>query len=176
MVRSRTLRVSALVSAIVLPVAFLTAPTAVAAPTATITPVVGGLAAPRGIAFDGKGAMYVSESGVAGAGSEGLTKTGKVDKFLPGASTPTWSTQFNSLYVTEDPTAPPDVLGPEGISAIGNGCTKNSNGNRSGCQVLMIKSESTPGVLDASGGAVNDPQAGHLYRLDAASGAPTDLA
>jgi hypothetical protein len=151
----------------------VTAPPAVAAPAATITPVVGGLAAPRGIAFDGKGAMYVAESGVAGAGEAGLTHTGKVDKFLPGATTPTWSTGFNSLYVTEDPTQPPDVLGPAGLTAIGNGCTKNSHGNRSGCQVLMITSESTPGVLAATGGTVNDPQAGHLWRLDAASGAAT---
>jgi hypothetical protein len=40
----------------------------------------------------------------------------------------------------------------------------------------MITSESTPGVLDATGGAINDPEAGHLFRLDGASGAVTDLA
>jgi glucose/arabinose dehydrogenase len=53
---------------------------------------------------------------------------------------------------------------------------KNSHGQRNGCQVQMITSESTPGVLDASNDAVNDPQAGHLFRLDGASGAVTDLA
>jgi hypothetical protein len=53
---------------------------------------------------------------------------------------------------------------------------KNSHGQRNGCQVQMITSESTPGVLDASNGAVNDPQAGHLFRLDGASGAVTNLA
>jgi glucose/arabinose dehydrogenase len=148
-------------------------PAAAAGSSASITPVLGGLAAPRGIAFDGKGSMYVAESGVAGAGPAGLTHTGKVDKFAWGRTTPTWSTGFNSLYVSEDPTAPPDVLGPAGLSAIGNGCMKNSHGVRNGCQVLMITGESTPGVLAATGNAVNDPQAGHLYRLDGATGAAT---
>src|SRR4051794_9776403 len=95
-----TLRGSMLVSTLALPVALMTATPAVAAPAATITPVVGGLAAPRGIAFDGKGAMYVAESGVAGPGAAGLTMTGKVDKFLPGGTKPTWSTPFHSLYLT----------------------------------------------------------------------------
>ncbi len=172
--RGRAVRVPVIVSAIALVVSVVAVtPTVGASPSATITPVVGGLAAPRGIAFDGKGAMYVAESGVAGPGSAGMTTTGKVDKFLPGATTPTWSTRFNSLYESEDPTAPPDVLGPNGLSAIGNGCTKNSNGNREGCQVVMITGESTPGVLESSGGAIHDPQAGHLFRLDAASGAAT---
>jgi hypothetical protein len=149
---------------------------AVAAPTVTITPVVGGLAAPRGIAFDGQGSMYVSQSGLAGSGPAGMTTTGLVSKYLWGQTTPAWSTPFNSVYVTEDPSAPPDVLGPEGISAVGNGCMKNSHGHRNGCQVQMITSESTPGLLQASGGAINNPQAGHLFRLDGASGAVTDLA
>ena len=142
-------------------------------PSVSITPVVGGLAAPRGIAFDGQGSMYVSESGVAGDGPAGMTHTGKVDKFARGATKPTWTTQFNSLYVTEDPSQPPDALGPEGISAFGNGCMKGSHGQRNGCQVQMITSESTPGILEATGGKVNDPQAGHLYRLDGATGAAT---
>ena len=145
-------------------------------PSVTITPVLGGLAAPRGIAFDGQGSMYVSESGVAGDGPAGMTHTGKVDKYRWGSTTPAWSTSFSSVYATEDPSAPPDVLGPEGISAFGRGCMKNSHGRRNGCQVQMITSESTPGVLAASDGQVNDPQAGHLYRLDGATGAPTSLA
>jgi sugar lactone lactonase YvrE len=142
----------------------------------TITPVVGGLGAPRGIAFDGLGSMYVTESGVAGPGEAGLTQTGKVDKFAWGATTPSWSTTFTSLYASEDPTAPPDVLGPEGISALGNGCMRNGNGQRNGCQIMMIMSESTPGILAASGNALNDPQAGRLYRLDGATGAATEVA
>ncbi|HEX4525653.1 MAG TPA: ScyD/ScyE family protein [Gaiellaceae bacterium] len=149
---------------------------ALAAPTVTITPVLGGLAAPRGIAFDGQGSMYLSQSGLAGAGPAGMTHTGLVNKYLWGQTTPAWSVGFNSLYSTEDPSAPPDVLGPEGISAVGNGCMKQSKGQRNGCQVQMITSESTPGILAATGGAVNDPQAGHLFRLDGASGAVTDLA
>jgi hypothetical protein len=149
---------------------------ALAAPTVTITPVLGGLAAPRGIAFDGQGSMYLSQSGLAGPGEAGMTHTGLVSKYPFDQTTPAWSVGFNSVYATEDPSAPPDVLGPEGISAIGNGCMKNSNGQRNGCQVQMISSESTPGVLAATGGAVNDPEAGHLFRLDGASGAVTDLA
>ncbi|GAB4003703.1 ScyD/ScyE family protein [Nocardioides ultimimeridianus] len=144
-------------------------------PSVTITPVVGGLAAPRGIAFDGQGSMYVSESGVAGDGPAGITRTGRVDKYRWGSTTPAWSTSFTSLYATEDPSQPPDVLGPEGISAFGGGCMRNSHGRRNGCQVRMITSESTPGVLAATDGQVNDPQAGHLYRLDGATGAATSL-
>ena len=149
---------------------------ALATPAVTITPVLGGLAAPRGIAFDGQDSMYLSQSGLAGAGEVGMTHTGLVSKYAWGQTTPAWSVGFNSLYVTEDPSAPPDVLGPAGISAVGNGCMKQSPGQRNGCQVQMITSESTPGILAASGGAVNDPEAGHLFRLDGATGAVTDMA
>lgn len=139
-----------------------------------ITPVHGlsGLAAPRGIAFDGRGTMYLAQSGLAGSGSAGLTHTGSVSAYPWGSSTPAWTTRFDSLYATEDPTAPPDVLGPEGISAFGRGCMLNSHGRRNGCQVRMIMSESTDGVA----GEVAAPQAGHLFRLDGATGAATDLA
>ncbi|TAM89284.1 MAG: ScyD/ScyE family protein, partial [Jatrophihabitans sp.] len=146
-----------------------------AAPSVSITPVIGGLAAPRGITFDGKGNMYVSESGTAGSDAAGLTHTGRVDKYAWGSKTPAWTTGFDSIYATEDPSQPPDVLGPEGISAMGNGCMKNSPGERNGCQLMMITSESTPGILAATGGAVNDPQAGHLYRLNGATGAATAM-
>jgi len=163
--RNRT-AASALSIAAVLSGLLAAAPSAAAGPSASITPVLGGLAAPRGIAFDGKGSMYIAESGVAGAGAAGLTHTGKVDKFARGATTPTWSTGFNSLYASEDPSAPPDVLGPAGLSAIGNGCMKNSHGVRNGCQVLMITGESTPGVLAATGSL----QFWHLYILNVVSG------
>lgn len=152
---------------------FVAAPPASAGPSATITPVVGGLAAPRGIAFDGMGSMYVAESGVAGAGPVGMTTSGKVDKFAWGSTTPAWSTTFNSIYAGEDPSAPPDVLGPAGVSAVGNGCMRNSHGERNGCQVLMITSLSRPGALHESGGVVDDPQAGQLFRLDGATGTAT---
>jgi sugar lactone lactonase YvrE len=148
-------------------------PGAYAGPTATITPVVGGLAAPRGIAFDGMGSMYVSESGVAGAGPAGLTHSGKVDKYAWGHTTPSWSTSFTSVYATEQPSAPPDVLGPEGITAVGKGRMRHSAGQRMGCQVLMVTGESTPGILAATDGAVTDAQAGRVFRLDGATGAAT---
>lgn len=152
---------------------------AAAAPTSAapgFTTVVSGLNAPRGIAFDGQGAMYVAESGMAGAGDAGLTQSGRVSKYAWGSTTPAWQTPFESLYVHEDPSAPPDVLGPEGISAVGNGCMKNSAGQRTGCQVMMIMSESHDGVAAETGGAVSTDQIGHLYRLDGASGAATDRA
>ena len=74
--------------------------------------------------------MYLSQSGLAGSGEAGLTHTGLVSKYVFGQTTPAWSVGFSSLYATEDPSAPPDVLGPEGISAVGNGCMKQSQGQR----------------------------------------------
>src|SRR6478609_3496320 len=168
--------------------ALVSAGAAHADPSASITPVLGGLAAPRGIAFDGRGSMYVAESGVAGDGPAGLTQTGKVSKYRWGRTTPSWSTPFSSVYATEDPSAPPDVLGPEGLSATSSRCSAHRRDDRSShgryrwhhrshsksCSVSMIMSESTPGVAAASGGAVNAPQAGHLFKLNSATGAPTD--
>jgi glucose/arabinose dehydrogenase len=139
--------------------------------TPSITPVLGGLAAPRGITFDARGAMYVSESGLAGSGPVGMTHTGAVVKFNRGSTTAAWTRKFNSLYVTEDPSQPPDVLGPEGLSATANGCRRHDDRHRPACRVLMITSESTPGVLAATGGAVHDPQAGRLFRLNGDTGA-----
>jgi hypothetical protein len=142
----------------------------------TITTRVGNLNAPRGVAFDGLGNLYVSQSGVAGPGTEGLTHSGVVSQYLPGATHPKWETGFESVYLTEDPSMPPDVLGPEGISAVGNGCMKNSSGQRNGCQVAVIMSESHDGISDSTGGAVNTTQMGHLFRIDGATGAATDKA
>lgn len=170
----RTLALGATATA--LAASTLVGPGAQASGSPQITPVLGGLAAPRGIAFDGQGSMYVAQSGVAGAGPAGMTESGRVGKYAWGQTTPAWETSFSSLYVTEDPSAPPDVLGPEGVSATGNGCMKHSSGQRRGCQVLMIMSESTPGVDAATGGAVDAPQAGHLYRLDGATGSASSQA
>jgi hypothetical protein len=142
-------------------------------PSVSIRPVLGGLAAPRGITFDARGAMYVSESGVAGTGSAGMTHTGKVVKYKRGSTTPQWTTGFNSLFVTEDPSQPPDVLGPEGLSSMSNGCARETHHRRPACRVVMITSESTPGVRHATGGAVIDRQAGRLFRLNGATGAAT---
>lgn len=145
-----------------------------AAPTGaapSITTVIPGLNAPRGVTFDGKGNMYVAEAGVAGTGDFGLTHSGRVSKYAAGSSTAAWRTGFESVYVTEEEGQPPDVLGPSGISAVGNGCMNNSPGQRTGCQLLMIMAESHDGIAAASGGAVNTQQMGHLFRLDGASGA-----
>ena len=129
-----------------------------APPSPTITPVLGGLSTPRGIAFDGQGAMYISESGAAGTQTAGLTRTGKVSKYPKGWHKPAWTHTFTSFY-GPSPGGGSDVLGPEGISAMGNRCT-NGNGGRTGwnrrwhrhdCQVAVIMSESTPGILKDSG-------------------------
>ena len=64
------------------------------------------------------------------------------------------------MFATEDPTQPPDMLGPEGVSANGNGCNKNNTG----CQVLVIMSESHAGT--GTGG-----QTGELLGFDAVTGA-----
>jgi len=86
---------------------------------ATVTPLITGLNAPRGVAFDGQGSLYVSESGKAGPGPFGLTRTGRVSKYAWGRR-PVLADVVRILYATVDPTQPPDHLGPEGISAVGN--------------------------------------------------------
>jgi glucose/arabinose dehydrogenase len=148
------------------------------------TPVITGLNSPRGITFDSAGSMYVSESGVAGSGEAGIATLGRVRKYPAGSTTPAWSTGFESLYVTEDPTQPPDVLGPAGISAFGTSCFVGVSsttpwlapGSSSICTVRMIISLSHDGIAAETGGAVNTTQMGHLFGLDPASGAAKDLA
>ena len=142
----------------------------------TITPVVGGLNGPRGVAFDGQGSMYVAEAGNyfnIAPGPFGVSHTGKVSKFALSGGAPSlvWSTLFDSVY--DSAHGGPEVLGPAGVSALGSGCMKNSNGMREGCQVLAIISESKDGV-NATTPGLRFSQIGHLYRLDGATGAPTD--
>jgi hypothetical protein len=154
------------------------APVAAGTPQVTFKTVISGLNAGRGITFDGQGNMYVSESGKAGAGPAGLTHTGKVSKYARGSKTASWSTSFESLYVTEDPSQPaPDVLGPEGISALGSSCTKKDEerDDRNTCQIRLITSESHDGIAAATGGAVNTTQAGHLFKLNGRTGKATSL-
>jgi hypothetical protein len=156
------------------------APVAAGRPHVTITTWISGFNAPRGLTFDGRGNLYVSESGRAGAGPVGLTNTGKVSKFARGSKHASWSTSFESLYASEDPTQPPDVLGPEGISALGNSCRSkgkehHTKDDGNSCQIRLITSESHDGVLAATGGAVKTKQAGHLFRLNSATGKATDL-
>jgi hypothetical protein len=151
-----------------------------------ITTFIPNLNAPRGLAVDGDGSLYVSESGSPGAGPAGLTQTGKVSKYLRGSTNPVWSTGFESFYATNDPTQPPDVLGPEGIGALGKNCTgrgrddgsargddgrrRGDDGKRNGCQIRLIMSESHDGIAAASGGQLNATQAGLLFALDGATG------
>ncbi|HEX6351245.1 MAG TPA: ScyD/ScyE family protein [Candidatus Dormibacteraeota bacterium] len=133
----------------------------------TVTPVLTGLQQPRGVAFDGEGALYVSEAGLPGPGSFGIT-TGAVSKYeLGGGAAPLWHTTFPAAYLSEGG-GPPDVLGPSGITATGGGCTAQSAGNRNGCQVLMI--------MGLNSHEVPVPQIGHLFRLDSADGSASDRA
>jgi len=156
-----------------------------AAPSITI--VIGGLNAPRGITFDSAGSMYVAESGTAGAGPQGITHTGRVSKFARGSTQPTWTAGFESVYASEDPIQPPDVLGPEGITAFGPGCalfpsaqstsswlTPGSTGTA--CFVRLIMSESHDGIATESDGQVSTTQMGHLLGLNSATGAASNLA
>ncbi len=173
----RSSRSVGVVTAALLSAAMVVATGGVASATSwTVTPVVGGLNGPRGIAFDGQGSMYVAEAGNyinIAPGPFGVTHTGKVSKFTlsAGAATPAWATHFDSVY--DSAHGGPEVLGPAGVSAMGSGCMKNSNGMREGCQVLVIISESKDGVNATTPGLVFS-QIGHLYRLDGATGVPTD--
>src|SRR4029450_2593360 len=148
------------------------------------TPVITGLNSPRGLTFDSAGSLYVSEPGGAGRRPAGVATLGRVRKYARGSTTPAWSTGFESLYVTEDPSQPPDVLGPAGISAFGTSCFVGVSsttpwwapGSSSICTVRLIISLSHDGVAEATGGAVSTTQMGHLFGLDPASGAARDLA
>ena len=150
-----------------------------------ITTFLSGLNAPRGLAVDSQGSLYVSESGSGGAGLAGLTTTGKVSKYLRGSTNPSWSTSFESFYAAMDPGQPPDVLGPEGISAFGNSCTakhgsdatskQGDDGRHDGCQIRLIMSESHDGIAGVSGGQLNATQAGLLFGINGATGTASKL-
>ena len=173
----RSSRSLGVVAAALLSAAMLVATGGVASAVSwTITPVVGGLNGPRGVAFDGQGSMYVAEAGNyfnIAPGPFGVSHTGKVSKFALSGGAPSlvWSTLFDSVY--DSAHGGPEVLGPAGVSALGSGCMKNSNGMREGCQVLAIISESKDGV-NATTPGLSFSQIGHLYRLDGATGVPTD--
>lgn len=136
----------------------------------SVTPVVTGLNNPRGVAVDRAGDLYVAQAGqYLGTASklEGSSNTGSVSKYSHGRLE--WSTFFTSLY---DTTHGPEVLGPAGLSTVGNNCgesTDDEHGKRraraSGCDVMMIMSESQAGNPGVS-------QLGNLYRLNGATGAP----
>lgn len=142
-------------------------------PKVTVTPWLTHLNAPRGVTFDGDGSFYVAESGLAGKGKQGLTHTGRVSKYHLGSTRPVWQHRFASLYASLVPGQPPDVLGPEGMSALGHGCGgeghrgDSSVRHRDDCQVFMVTSESNKGT------GAPDPQIGRLFRIDTATGSPT---
>jgi hypothetical protein len=154
-------------------------PIVAARPGPSITTFLTGLNTPRGLAVDREGSLYVTESGSAGAGATGLTQTGKVSKYLRGSTNPSWSTSFESFYSTVDPSQPPDVLGPEGISSFGSACTRHGHDDGSaegdgrrhdGCQIRLIMSESHDGIAAAPGPPLNATQAGLLFGLDGGTG------
>jgi hypothetical protein len=153
----------------------------------TIAPVLSNLNSPRGVAFDGQGSLYVAEAGkyfdiAPKPPTFGVSRTGKVDKYrLSGdGTTLAWSTAFDSVY--DSANGGPEVLGPAGLSALGKGCTKsgrgdgeeNSQGSSNACQVRVIISESSDGV-NATTPGLTFSQIGHLYRLNPATGTPTNL-
>jgi hypothetical protein len=162
------LRSAAAAGAAVLGVIGLAAPSAVA-DGVTITPVITGLSSPRGLAFDGLGSLYVAQAGA--WSPTPVTHTGSVTKYAAGTLAPVWSTGFTTLSSAEHG---PEVLGVGGISALGKGCMKGSNGQRNGCQVQVITNESTDGL--AAKGLPGVTTAGHLYRLDGATGTASSLA
>ncbi len=143
-----------------------------ASTTPTVTTIISGLASPRGITFDGSGAMYVAQSGVAGSGPSGVTQSGSVSKYKltwSGADLE-WSTPFTSVYDT-DPEGRYEAEGPEGLSVLGPGCQKNFLGNRRGCEVLAITSDSVSGLAAVGLPAGELGEMGKLFRLDGATGA-----
>ncbi len=149
------------VAALALSTAFgvATAPSASAA--TTIKTVLTGLNNPRGIAFDGSGNLYLSESGIYSNSAPVITRTGRVSKYRADGGTwrKVWTTGgFESLSDAENG---PEVLGPEGISVAGN-------------DVTMIVSESINGVHAATG--LNPHQLGVLFELESGNGRSTRLA
>ena len=109
MMRIRLLTSIALVTAVT--TTLVSASPSLARHTPKFTTVISGLNAPRGLTFDGRDNLYVAESGTAGSDPAGLTNTGKVTKFKHGSLHPVWSTSFESLYASEDPSSPPRSVG-----------------------------------------------------------------
>ena len=113
---------------------------AAAPPRLSVRTVLTGLDAPRGIAFDGSGAMYVAQSGKALPGPAGTTRSGSVSRYARGSATAAWRTSFTSLHDALH--GAPEALGPEGLSVLPGSCPATS----SACEVRMIMSESHDGI------------------------------
>jgi hypothetical protein len=136
-----------------------------AQPAITVTTWLTGLNAPRGVAFDGAGHFYLSQSGVAGSQDFGLTHSGRVQRYDLGSTTPVWTMKFASLYAHEaPPPAPADVLGPEGLAVLRDGCTPPPAQAGGDCQLRMIMSESNKGT------GTTNLEIGRLFRLNRANG------
>lgn len=150
-----------------------TAGTAAAQGRWSVTPVISGLNNPRGIAVDG--AIYVSEAGVPGSGGFGHNRSGAVSKYVwsHGSLTRAWSTHFASIWAGEGG-GEPESLGASGLSSLGNGCIHHrTTGPRFGCQVRLVMGVNHDQGVDVFHTSV--PQIGHLYRLNRATGAATNL-
>ncbi|HXH27481.1 MAG TPA: ScyD/ScyE family protein [Candidatus Polarisedimenticolia bacterium] len=147
-----------------------------------IRPVVTGLNNPRGVAVDGRGNLYVAEAGPYlgtdpnhETGDEHGLSTGRVTKWTePGTDRQekVWSTSFGSLY--DNVNGIPEVLGPSGLSAIGNGCMDHSHGRHAACALVTIIGESARGVLAEDPGAMVPPGIGHLFFLNPGDGSRHD--
>lgn len=152
--------VGAVVVAVGAAVVGSTAP-ATAASSWSMRPVLSGLNAPRGIAFDAAGGMYVAEAGKTGSGDVGVTRTGSVRKYVASGSgwTARWRTAFTSIYSGENGQV--DALGPAGVSAVGT-------------EVRMLMSANHDQVYRDAG--VEVKQIGYLYRLSPGNGAASGVA
>ncbi|HEU4976532.1 MAG TPA: ScyD/ScyE family protein [Baekduia sp.] len=186
------------ISAAVTATALGAAPAPAATPSASVTPVITGLNAPRGLAFDTHGSLYVAESGrwqgtigPQGPTGEGVTQTGAVTRYAARqrghggsapAFTPIWRTALTSLYDSENG---PEVLGPEGVAATGRDCLAHPRhhhghhalrrlhhpGLHTGrCSALTIMSESRDGFAAGHPGEPVPQQLGQLLALDARTG------
>jgi hypothetical protein len=133
-----------------------------------IRPVITNLNEPRGLSFDGRGALYVAQAGVPNY-SNFVVHNGGFTKFrwAHGALERAWSRSFASIVVSEG--GGTDVLGPAAISATSNQCTTERSYRWRACRVQAIIGESELGVKAAAG--VDVPDLGHLYTLRRHTGA-----
>lgn len=163
-IRKRCIVVAGLLGTSVL--AAGTPATATVADTTHIRPVITGLNNPRGLTFDVHGNLYVAQAGKAGSDPAGLTRSGKVTKFLR-FGWKAWTTTFDSLYDSEG--GNPDVIGPDALSTLSSGCTAQEGGQNGECPVSVLTGESS---LGAAANGVTSYELGRLYVLNPRTGQP----
>ncbi len=136
-------------------VASSTAPAA-ASGAWTIRSQISGLNAPRGVAVDSAGNLYLAEAGKTGSGDFGITRTGAVHKYVAsgGGWKQQWRTSFMSVYAGEGGQV--DAIGPAGVSALGS-------------DVQMIMSANHDQLYRDTSQEVR--HLGYLYRFNPATGA-----